>query len=65
VEGRRERLAKVWAEASAVHKKVTLNKEEMVDLVDRLFECESPGIDARGRSVFTNFTVDHIESKLK
>ena len=65
VEGRRERLAKVWAEATAVHKKVTLNKEEMVDLVDRLFECESPGIDARGRSVFTNFTVDHIESKLK
>jgi len=65
VEGRRERLAKVWAEASAVNKKVKLNKEEMVDLVDRLFACESPGIDARGRAVFTNLTVDHIESKLK
>ena len=65
VEGRREKLAKVWAESSAVNKKVTLNKEEMVNLVDRLFACESPGIDARGRSVFTNFTVDHIESKLK
>ena len=65
VEGRRESLAKVWAESSAVHKKVTLNKEEMVNLVDRLFDCESPGIDARGRAVYTNITVDHIESKLK
>ena len=65
VEGRRERLAKVWAEAGAVNKKVRLSREEMVDIVDRLFECDSPGIDARGRSVFTNITVDNIESKLK
>jgi DNA mismatch repair protein MutL len=65
VEGRRERLAKVWAEAGAVNKKVRLSREEMVDIVDRLFECDSPGIDARGRSVFTNLTVDNIESKLK
>ena len=65
VAGRRERLAKVWAESSAVNKKVTLNKTEMVNLVERLFDCESPGIDARGRAVFTNLTLDHIESKLK
>jgi len=65
VAGRRERLAKVWAESSAVNKKVTLNKKEMVNLVERLFDCESPGIDARGRAVFTNLTLDHIESKLK
>ena len=65
VEGRREKLAKVWAESSAVNKKVTMNKEEMVNLVGRLFACESPGTDARGRAVFTNLTVDHITSKLK
>ena len=65
VEGRRERFARVWAEAGAVNRKVRLSKEEMVDIVERLFKCESPGIDARGRSVFTNLTVDHIETKLK
>jgi DNA mismatch repair protein MutL len=65
VEGRRERFARVWAEAGSVNKKVRLSKEEMVDIVERLFECESPGIDARGRSVFTNLTVDNIETKLK
>jgi len=65
VDGRRERFARVWAEAGSVNKKVRLSKEEMVDIVERLFECESPGIDARGRSVFTNLTVDNIETKLK
>jgi DNA mismatch repair protein MutL len=63
VEGRRERFAKVWAEAGALNKKVRLSKEEMVDIVKRLFECESPGIDPRGRSVYTNLTVENIETK--
>jgi len=64
-EGKREQLAKVWAEAGAVNRSVAMTPEEMVDLAQRLFSCELPAVDASGRVAYTVFSSDFIETKFK
>ena len=67
-EGRREKLAQAAAQAGALKltdKNINLTQEEMVDLVAKLFECDSPAIDSRGRAVFTLFSLEDIEKILK
>ena len=68
-EGRREKLAQAAAQAGALKlsekNKCNLTEGEMVDLVSKLFDCESPAIDARGRAVYTLFSLENIESRLK
>ena len=67
-EGRREKLAQAAAQAGAVKltdKNINLTQEEMVDLVAKLFECDSPAIDSRGRAVYTLFSLENIEKILK
>ena len=54
-EGRREKLAQAAAQAGSLklsgNNKINLTEKEMVDLVAKLFACDSPAIDARGRAV--------------
>lgn len=68
-EGRREKLAQAAAQAGALKlsekNNINLTHGEMVDLVSKLFDCESPAIDSRGRAVYTLFSLENIETRLK
>ena len=68
-EGRREQLAQAAAQAGALKlsekNKISLSDVEMVDLVSKLFDCESPAIDSRGRAVYTLFSLENIKNRLK
>jgi len=68
-EGRREKLAQAAAQAGALklseNNNISLTHEEIVDLVSKLFDCDSPAIDSRGRAVYTLFSLENIEKILK
>ena len=68
-QGRREKLAQAAAQAGALKlsekNNINLTHGEMVDLVSKLFDCESPAIDSRGRAVYTLFSLENIETRLK
>jgi len=68
-EGRREKLAQAAAQSGAMklseNNNISLTDGEMVDLVSKLFDCDSPAIDARGRAVYTLFSLENIETRLK
>ena len=68
-EGRREKLAQAAAQAGALKlsekNKFSLTHHEMVDLVNKLFDCDSQAIDSRGRAVYTLFSLENIEKTLK
>jgi len=63
-EGRREKLAAVWAQAGAIPKTKKLSDEEMSAMIGGLFSCESPTIDPWGKSVFTVFNAKSIDDIL-
>ena len=68
-EGRREKLAQAAAQAGALKlsekNNISLTDGEMVDLVSKLFDCDSPAIDSRGRDVYTLFSLENIEKTFK
>ena len=63
-EGRRERLAAVWAKAGSIPKTKKLTDEEMSAMIGGLFSCESPATDPWGKSVFTVFNSKSIDDIL-
>lgn len=63
-EGRREKLAAVWAQAGSIPKNKKLSDEEMSAMIGGLFSCESPAIDPWGKSVFTVFNAKSIDDIL-
>ena len=63
-EGRREKLAAVWAKAAAIPKTKRLTDEEMSAIIGGLFSCESPATDPWGKSVFTMFNAKSIDDIL-
>ena len=63
-EGRREKLAKVWAKSGAIPKTKKLSDEEMSAMIGGLFLCESPATDPWGRSVFATFDAQSIDDIL-
>ncbi len=68
-EGRREKLAQAAAQAGSLvlsgSNKINLTEKEMVDLVAKLFACDSPAIDARGRAVYTLFSLEKMDKIFK
>ena len=68
-EGRREKLAQAAAQAGSMKfsekTHVNLSETEMADLVTKLFECDSPAVDAKGRAVYSLFSLENIEKLLK
>ena len=68
-EGRREKLAQAAAQAGSLklsgNNKINLTEKEMVDLVAKLFACDSPAIDARGRAVYTLFSLEKMDKIFK
>lgn len=60
---RAERVAAQMAEVMAIRSGTMMKPEEMVDLVDRLFGCSTPGLDPFGRMVVVNFGANEIEQR--
>jgi DNA mismatch repair protein MutL len=53
--------------AKSISKKLNkqLDEEEILSIIDRLFECKVPNITPDGKKIFTVITFDEIENKLK
>ncbi len=54
-----------WARSLAVqmasYKRIPLNADERQWLIDRLFECEMPSYDPRGRKCFVTWSLDSLD----
>jgi DNA mismatch repair protein MutL len=58
-------LAMVLAYSSAIAYGVSLKQEEMADLFNRLFACQSPGYSPTGRKIISIIALTDIEKILK
>ena len=63
-EGRREKLAAVWAKTGSIPSKKILSDEEISAMIGQLFACECPAVDPFGNKVYSIFTSKNIEEKL-
>lgn len=61
--GHKERLAQSLAKASSIPYGKVLNQEEMKDLVDRLFACDSPNYSPGGKPVISFISMEEFEEK--
>ena len=61
---KREALTKSMSRNIAIKKGQKLEVEEMSELVNQLFDCESPFINPYGKTTFFNFTFEEISDKL-
>jgi DNA mismatch repair protein MutL len=63
-EGRREKLAALWARTGSIPSKKILSEEEMSAMIGQLFACESPAVDPFGKKIYTVFTSKNLEENL-
>jgi len=63
--GAKERVAASMAAASAIPYGKVLRQNEMEDLFDALFACQSPNYSPKGRAVISILTLDEIDKKFK
>ena len=61
--GRREKIAKEMAIAGAVPYGTILKPEEMKDLVDHLFACETPNYSPSGKLIISIINLEEIEHR--
>ncbi len=61
--GHKERLAQSLAKASSIPYGKVLSQEEMKDLVDRLFACNSPNYSPGGKPVISIISMEEFEEK--
>jgi DNA mismatch repair protein MutL len=61
--GRKERIAKEMAIAGAVPYGTVLMPEEMKDLVDHLFACETPNYSPSGKLIISILNLEEIERR--
>ena len=64
-ESPREKIARNLARSSAIHYGKSLNREEMQEIVDRLFACELPNYSPDGKPVVAIFSNEDIEKKFR
>ncbi len=62
-EGQETKLASSLATASAIKRGQILQKEEMQEIIDRLFACEVPYYSPRGKKAIVTFTPEELTSK--
>lgn len=60
---KRENLAQSLARSTAVKSGTVLSYEEMADLIDKLFACESPNISLSSKNVIITFTLKELLEK--
>ena len=63
VENSREKVASAMAAASAIQYGKTLSQDEMEQLFDGLFACQSPNYSPKGKPVITILTLEDIDKK--
>ncbi len=61
--GRMEKIAKELAVAAAIPYGINLKHEEMKDLVDHLFACETPNYSPSGKLIINIVSLDEIENR--
>lgn len=61
----RERLAKSLAASLRIRENKTMDRVEMLDLIDRLFACEQPQVSPTGKPIVLTFSLDEINKKFK
>jgi DNA mismatch repair protein MutL len=60
---RKERIAIEMARASAIPHGKPLTHEEMKELIDHLFACETPNFSPSGKSIINILNLDDIEKR--
>jgi DNA mismatch repair protein MutL len=60
---KRENLAQSMARSTAIKAGTVLSYEEMADLIDKLFACESPNISLSSKNVIVTFTLKELLEK--
>jgi DNA mismatch repair protein MutL len=60
---KRENLAQSLARSTAIKAGTALSGEEMADLIDKLFACESPNISLSSKNVIITFTLKELLEK--
>jgi DNA mismatch repair protein MutL len=63
--GAKEKIAAGMAGASAIQYGKALSQDEMEDLFDTLFACQSPNYSPKGKPVISILTVEEIDKKFK
>lgn len=61
--GRKEKIAREMAQASAIQYGKTLSHEEMRELVDHLFACEMPNYSPSGKNIISILNLDEIDKR--
>jgi len=61
--GRIEKIAKEMAVTASIHYGKILKNEEMKDLVDHLFACETPNYSPSGKLIISILNLDEIEHR--
>jgi DNA mismatch repair protein MutL len=61
--GFEESIAASLAERKALRRGVSLNAEEMQNLIDRLFACEIPFTNAHGNKCFITIEIDELKKR--
>ena len=59
----REKIARNLARSSAIHYGKSLNREEMQEMIDKLFACEMPNYSPGGKNIITIISNDDIEKR--
>ena len=60
-----EMIAQSLSEAAALKNGQSLTREEMADLIDRLFACQHPGFTPDGSKVMTILSQEDIQAKFR
>ena len=60
---KRENLARSLARSTAIKAGTALSTEEMSDLIDKLFACETPNISLSSKNVIITFTLNELLEK--
>jgi DNA mismatch repair protein MutL len=58
-------IARSYASSAAIKKGKTLNSEEMKEIIDKLFACETPYISPGGFKTFIKYSLDDIQKQFK
>lgn len=60
---KKEQMAREMAQAAAIPYGKTLSHDEMKELVDHLFACETPNFSPSGKSIISILSLDEIEKR--
>ncbi len=60
---KRDSLARTLAKNAAIKSGTSLSQEEMGNLIDQLFACESPNIALSGKPVIVRYSIEELQAR--